>query len=587
MDKLKNYFILALLLFSNYVVVAQSNDSSLKSDIPNNLMQEKIYLHLNSNNFITGETMLYKLYCVNNQNNLFSPISKIAYFNIFNKNKEIVYKNKIFLKKGEGQGDFFIPTTLATGNYKLVAYTRWMLNSPRKNIFETNISIINPFQAFQKNKNKEKQSASLLDNNVNNIQHHSEIVNKALSEQSVITLDKKNFQTREKVILKLNNIASNGNYSIGVRKIDELSTFPLLTAEQFSKRGSEIKDFPNANNSQLIIPEIRGEIISGSIKSKNSAVDISNKSVALSLPGQSFALKITKTNQLGNFNFILDQDANQSNCIVQILEDNSEEYTVQIDELPKLDRSLLDFPTELVPSADKSTTIQRRSVASQIDNAYYHLKKDSLITPSPSNPFFHSVEKKYNLDEYTRFPSLKETITEVLIEVYYKRKGDKYSLHLRDNTRDLEVFGLPLVVIDGAIVNEFSNLFNIDMNTVSTVSIVNKPYVYGPNLFGGIISFKTKNSALNVREFAEGTIITDIVRPSAAKFYFNPDYANGTALKRIPDYRHQLLWLPELNLNEKDIIFYTSDVTGEFGIVLEGFTNQGIPISVKENFVVK
>ena len=46
--------------------------------------------------------------------------------------------------------------------------------------------------------------------------------------------------------------------------------------------------------------------------------------------------------------------------------------------------------------------------------------------------------------------------------------------------------------------------------------------------------------------------------------------------------------LNELKLNnDNQISFFTSDKTGNFEIVLEGFTEDGIPISVKNYFEVK
>jgi hypothetical protein len=75
-------------------------------------------------------------------------VSKIGYIELIDSNNQNVYK--IYLKNGTGQGDFFIPTTLKTGDYKLVAYTTWMLNRSVTALFQVSISIINPFQFTRK-----------------------------------------------------------------------------------------------------------------------------------------------------------------------------------------------------------------------------------------------------------------------------------------------------------------------------------------------------------------------------------------------------------------------------------------------------
>jgi hypothetical protein len=70
--------------------------------------------------------------------------------------------------------------------------------------------------------------------------------------------------------------------------------------------------------------------------------------------------------------------------------------------------------------------------------------------------------------------------------------------------------------------------------------------------------------------------------------YPSPDYDSAT-LDRIPDYRVQLLWDPNVTLTTKEygVHFYASDVPGTFQIVLEGYTIDGKYISVKQNFKVE
>ena len=45
-----------------------------------------------------------------------------------------------------GQGDFFLPADVVSGNYKIIAYTQWMKNGIDQHYFQSNIVIINPMQ---------------------------------------------------------------------------------------------------------------------------------------------------------------------------------------------------------------------------------------------------------------------------------------------------------------------------------------------------------------------------------------------------------------------------------------------------------
>ncbi|MFV8343138.1 hypothetical protein [Flavobacterium sp. XS2P39] len=589
MDQLKHLFILAFLAASNSFAIAQNNISLNESKSLDKSMRESIFLHSNATTFITGETLLYKLYCLNPVNNSTSSISKIAYVELIDQNKQTISKSKIYLENGTGQGDYFIPTTLKTGNYKLVAYTKWNLNNALTNIFKTDIAIINPFQPYQEEGGNKKNSTVVSLKNNEYEKQTSKSANSVFTEKVAFEIDKKSYQTREKVTLKIKSLIEKGNYSIAIRKIDELPTKLQLTAEEFVKDNSSIPNPATTKDSLFFIPELRAELISGSITSKKENADLNDKSVALSLPGESFAFKIAKTNRSGKFTFLLDKNPNQTNCVIQVLEDNRDDYTIHLDELPKFDTSSLLFPSELILTAHNTTAIEERSVANQIENAYYHLKKDSLAPNAKTTPFFHTIEKAYILDDYTRFPTLKETIIEVLIEIYFKKNNDLYSLHLRDNSKDLEIYGLPLVLVDGLAIKDVNELFDINMSTIYKVSLINQGYVYGPNLFSGLISFETKNNNFISKSSGDYIKKIDIQRPTIKKVYFSPDYASGTLSQRIPDYRHQLLWMPELNIAEKEntVSFYTSDVTGNFEIVLEGFTKKGVPISLKKSFEVK
>jgi len=73
--------------------------------------------------------------------------------------------------------------------------------------------------------------------------------------------------------------------------------------------------------------------------------------------------------------------------------------------------------------SDLKQSIEERSVANQIENAYYVQKKDSIVPDLQTNAFFESLQKEYVLDDYTRFPTMKETITEVVTELYYTKKA--------------------------------------------------------------------------------------------------------------------------------------------------------------------
>ena len=114
----KRFIIILLLTISNTF-----SQEILKSSI-NSRNKENIYLHINSNFLISGEEILYSLYCLQ-ENNKLSKLSKIAYVELIDKNNKSITKQKIRLKNGKGNGLLFLNANLKSGTYKLISYTNW------------------------------------------------------------------------------------------------------------------------------------------------------------------------------------------------------------------------------------------------------------------------------------------------------------------------------------------------------------------------------------------------------------------------------------------------------------------------------
>lgn len=584
---IKTFTLLTLLTLTGNFIFGQ-NSYAAKPIVRINTIDETLYLHCNTTTFLSGETLLFKLYSLNPNQKTFSTISKIGYVELLDAANKSVLKEKIVLKNGTGQGDFFIATTLKTGTYKLIAYTNWTLNKFDNGIYKTDIFVINPFENSAPEENL--QSLPLKTNALGDI--HNTKTNETLkTNNTAITLqaNKTKYTTREKVSLKINsnlNEDVKGSYSVSIRKTDNLPTPTAINSIDF------INSILNKNNSvqkeNLFLPEFRGEIISGKITAKEGTNELKDKTVALSIPGKNFTFKLALTDEKGNFNFILDEHPNTSNVIVQVMEKNRNDYSIVLNEATQNDFGALPLANRLYLEAKYKKDIENRSVANQIENNYYKNKKDSLTSIPKTAPFFYPLQKEYILDDYTRFPTLKETIIEVLNDVYYQKENDQYSIHLRDHAIQGEAYGEALVMVDGLLIQNINELFDYDMQNIYKVSFVNQGYVYGPKVFNGIINFVTQKYDYETKSTGDFIKSLTLKRPQPLRKYFSPDYSNKD-LERIPDFRYQLLWLPEVNLTEKEtsIYFYTSDIKGEYQIAIEGFTGKGDAVSIKENITIE
>jgi hypothetical protein len=586
LDRLKHSVLLITLLLSyQQNSIAQSKSSISELNTIDKKINESIFITVNSNSFLTGETLRYKLFCLDQISNIASKYSKIAYVELIDSNKKNIFTQKLFLEKGTGNGDFFIPTTLESGNYKLIGYVNWMLNKSSPDYFNIDVYIINPYQNnTQKTANEtpeEKQKKS----------ENSIISSNKINDDLSIEFSKKTYSNRERVDLKIKSNSeefSKGNYSLTVRKIDGLLLKNKLSLKEYiSSNKNQNTNNNSIDDEDFMIPELRGEIISGKIISKTNTNTIENKNVALSIPGENYEFKISKTDKNGRFIFNLEKPNSNSNVIIQLIDSDKENYSIEVPKSKSLNYSKLTF-NDLQLNPEFKKNIEERAIASQIENAYYNIKKDSLVTTNDFKPFFDPLSKEFVLDDFTRFPTLKETIIEVVEGMYYEVNKNNYSLHLDDYDPNYELSVPSLVIVDGLIIEDINELFTYKPSNIYKINLVKGGYYYGPKLFNGLISFTTKNADYKSKLQGSYIIEPEIIRPLSKKKYFQPDYSDKNKNTRIPDYRHQLLWLPEVKLVDKEetVSFFTSDIIGKFEIILEGFSISGKPISITENIEV-
>ena len=268
MDRLKQHLFLAVLL-----IVLSPNSWAQKTIASKEkaltiTTSETVFVHSNATTFVSGETLFYQLYCLNPENNMPSAISKIGYIELLDNKKASVFKHKLFLEDGIGQGDFFVPTSLKTGNYKLIAHTTWMLNKTEATFFEMDIFIVNPFQINEEKQSETKNQEIVSNNQINNS-------NSKTNEKIGLELNKNTFSNRDLVQLKITSLSDSlqgGNYSLSVRKREELPFNKPLSTFDFVQISSKSINEITKDENNLVLPELRGEIISGKIVSKNETM---------------------------------------------------------------------------------------------------------------------------------------------------------------------------------------------------------------------------------------------------------------------------------------------------------------------------
>ncbi|KAG1648089.1 hypothetical protein GQR58_030102 [Nymphon striatum] len=206
-----------------------------------------------------------------------------------------------------------------------------------------------------------------------------------------------------------------------------------------------------------------------------------------------------------------------------------------------------------------------------------------------NDPYGGAYIEVVNLDEYTRFKTLDETIVELVPNVWTKKnkKGESvFKARSFDETYEESEFDA-LVYIDGVLVANPNDVLDFNTRTVARINTVREKYRMGGKTYFGMVNIETIEGNYFEQISGDGITKTNLTRTKPVKKYFAQTY-NEESNRRIPDFRDQLLWKPDLTFEgtEMELSFYTSEIAGDYEVVLEGFSIYGRPVNIKKSFVV-
>ncbi|MBW6497059.1 MAG: TonB-dependent receptor plug domain-containing protein [Bacteroidales bacterium] len=108
--------------------------------------QQKVFLHLDREEYLAGENIWYKVYLVNATDHNPDTLSTSVNVELFNVDGQAVALQLVRMQNGIGYGQITLPDSLPEGNYKIRSYTNWMLNFSEQLFFERDIFVHNPIE---------------------------------------------------------------------------------------------------------------------------------------------------------------------------------------------------------------------------------------------------------------------------------------------------------------------------------------------------------------------------------------------------------------------------------------------------------
>jgi hypothetical protein len=139
--------------------------------------------------------------------------------------------------------------------------------------------------------------------------------------------------------------------------------------------------------------------------------------------------------------------------------------------------------------------------------------------------------------------------------------------------------------------HHFNRVINYDLLNVKKLDIVTRRYFYGNMAFEGILNFVGYDNHMQGFELDPHSTVIDYEGLQSQREFYSPVYdMSQQADSRLPDFRTLLYRSPDIKTNtngEKDISFYSSDLSGRFAVVLQGISKDGKTGTGVIEFVVK
>ncbi len=136
-------------------------------------------------------------------------------------------------------------------------------------------------------------------------------------------------------------------------------------------------------------------------------------------------------------------------------------------------------------------------------------KKFSQEDENDSLAFFGKPDKRYMLDDYTRFPTIEEVLIEYVPEINIKKTRGHYSLQVLNTPYKTFFDQQPVVLIDGVPVFNLDAFMAIDPLKIKKLEVMARRYYYGTMTWDGVVSFSSYDGDLAGYSLYDNAIVKE------------------------------------------------------------------------------
>ena len=531
---------------------------------------ERIFVSTDRSAYLAGDAVWCSLTCLDG-NGRFSNASAVSYVELVSE-EGTACTAKIGLLDGRGAGSFRIPVTTPTGTYRILAYTAvnaaeagtpWLAGSRLVTVFNTT------------------SRARVAGNVVIGSRNAAEEDVRPAAEGQLELSTRVRIPKGRPSVLNLHNGGSAASVSLSIYHADDLPE-----GGRENTPAGFLKALPaSVSTTRAVSVENDGEIISARIR--GTALHTDDVTLAtLSAAGSPTDLYIGRTEGDGRLRFYTSNIYGNREIVCEVAQLDRQEGYIDFESpflfpetgpLPKL---ALD--PSLRPDLNARKAALRAEKTRRIDTltTFMTHREDLLLASIPV--------RRYHLDDYTRFHSVKEILVEITPELTLRTDRGVPSILLTysdalerrsDRTNNIAV------MMDGVFLSDLNLLLGFDAMLLEDIDIYDEPLVCGKTPLHGIVNFITKKNYVTALHFPANVRVVDF-QGVAYPVAYNGAVPEGEG----QDLRQLLYWHPILNMDagsDYRLEFTAPGYAGRFLVVAEGFTEDGKPIYQTFTFEVE
>ena len=534
---------------------------------------ERIYVSTDRPVYIAGDQVWCSL-SILDKNGRFSPESAVSYLELVSTDGTVCTA-KIGLLEGRGAGSFRIPVTAPTGTYRLIAYTA--VNAAEEGTPYLSgsrlLTVFNTTSVARVTDGVERMDESA---------YEALTVERTEPEGSVELSMRTRLPRNAPAVLNLHNGEAAASLSLSVYHEDD-----LMPARRENTPQSFLKAIPGeVRLVREASVERDGEIVSARIRGTIVRDEDDLTFATLSSAGSPSDVYIGRNDGDDRIRFYTSNIYGNREIVCEVTQlDRKEGYIEfehpflypKVDGLPKLRLSPAQRPSLM---ARKAALRAEKKLRTDTLTTFMTHREDLLL----SSVAMH----RYHLDDYTRFPSVREIIVEIIPELRLRNVNGKPELFLtysdalnkrHDRTSNI------LVMMDGVVLSDIRLLLDFDAMLIDDIDIYDEAVIIGKTPVNGIVNFITKKNYVTALDFPANVRVVDF-QGVAYPVAYNGAVPPGDG----QDLRQLLYWHPILRVDagsDYRVEINTPGYSGRFKAVAEGFTEDGKPVYQEFTFEVE